>query len=250
MRKLIAGSLAGSGLFLLMVVDTLLPGGPRIPMGVVVVPFALTFACFLGVMKAVNGSYFGQLPMAKFWPLLRALPAAVQVGAALLLVLTAANYFLSTTGVTDEADFQRGFAGNGVWISAGAAMLAYGAMRLERIPADARPAPSAWSVRWWTIGTMGVSAALAAAVLLLPQVHDTREVHEELRTRFEARGWVSHLVAADTSHNSFRVYLDSADPALQAEACTSLRVYGTDLGRTAELYLFDGVHKASRLRSC
>lgn len=97
---------------------------------------------------------------------------------------------------------------------------------------------------------MALGVALAASVLLVPHVFDERAVHEELRTRFQAGGWVSHLVAADTSRGSFRVYLDSADPAVQTRACDSLRQYGAELGRAADLYLFDGWHEPSRLRSC
>ncbi|WP_155372759.1 hypothetical protein [Catellatospora vulcania] len=250
MHKLIAGSLAGSGLFLLMVLDTLLPGGPHIPMGVVFVPFALAFVCFLGVMNALTGSYFGRLPMSRMWPLLRLLPPPVKAAGAVLLIGALVNFFVSSGGVTDEADFQRTFAGNGVWISAAAAILGYAVLRRDRMPVDARPVESVAARRWWMAGSVVFGAALVATWLFVPHVFDERATHEDLQARFGSSGWVSHLVAADTSHGSFRVYLDSEDSAVAAEACASLRQYAADLGRSANLYFFDGAHQPSRLPSC
>ncbi|GIF96507.1 hypothetical protein [Catellatospora citrea] len=250
MRKLIAGSLAGFGLSLLMVLDTLLPGGPRLPLAAAVVLFALVFVCFIGVMRAVGGSYFGHLPMSRVWPLVRVLPPAVKAAGAVLLAATIVNYATAAVGVTDEADFQRAFAGILSWLSAGAAILAYGVMRMERMPAEARPAESAVAGRWWKFGSLALGAAMIAFWVLIPRVSDERATHELLQTRYQGSGWVSHLVAADTSHGTFFVYLDSADPVVFGEACDSLRPYGDELGRPADLYLFDGVHQPSRIGSC
>ncbi|MEU8079178.1 hypothetical protein AB0B31_27500 [Catellatospora citrea] len=250
MRTLIRCSLAASGLFLLMVLDTLLPGGPRLPMPLVLVPFVLLFVCFAGVMHAVKGTVFGYLPMSKIWPLLRLLPPAVKAAGTVILVVAVANFFTATEGVTDEASFQRAFAGNGVWLSAAASILAYAVLLSEQLPAEARPAESPRAGRWWLVGSIALSAVMLVSWLTTPHVSDDRATHETLQSRYQATGWVSHLVAADTSHGVFFVYLDSADPAVQSQACDSLREYGKELGRVADLYHFDGQHRPSRMGSC
>ncbi|MFD0597082.1 hypothetical protein ACFQZ4_36440 [Catellatospora coxensis] len=118
-------------------------------------------------------------------------------------------------------------------------------------PAAPRPdacrceaAESAVASRWWTVGSYVFGAALLASWVVFPHVFDQRAVHEDLRARFGSSGWAPHLVAADHSHGSFRVYLDSDDPAVRTEACASLRQYAADL------YFFDGWHKPSRLPAC
>ncbi|MEV4411250.1 hypothetical protein [Catellatospora sp. NPDC049609] len=248
MRRLLIGSLVGLAIFLAMVVDTLLPGGPHLPMAAVTVPFLITFACFGGVLLALNGGKLGHLDWRKAWPVLSVLPLWLKLLAGVLLVAALVNYFLSSTGVTDEADFQRGFTGNGVWIAAGAAMMAYGVLRLRELPERTRPVPERAGRLFFGAAAV-VGAVGMAATFALPHVYDQRATHDELRTRYRDTAWVSHLVAANTSGGKFLVHLDTADEQVLAAACESLWQYGAELGRTAHVRLYDG-HRTRDLRSC
>lgn len=249
MTKVFAWATAAFALAALAVADTLLPGGPRLPMAAAAVPAAITGVTFFIVLRAINNGGATRASIAKILPVLGTLPLAAKIGLAVLFAAVFFNFYTGTTGVVDEADFQRAFAGNVGWIAAVTTALALG---LQRPTATGQTAPLARKWTWILTGAgmvMGLALFVVTITGMTSTVPDNREVHQALTARFGTATWHPHLVAANLDHNAFAVYLDTADPSVLAAACDSLKLYGNEVKRTPGLYAV-GNGRPAFVRSC
>ena len=80
-------------------------------------------------------------------------------------------------------------------------------------------------------------------------VYDDKTTHDRLTAQFADASWYPHLVAANTDHAAFSVYLDTRDATIQAETCTALTGAAAGLGRVPHLYYAKGGQGRSA-RSC
>jgi hypothetical protein len=97
----------------------------------------------------------------------------------------------------------------------------------------------------------GRAAGRTAATFTLSgaPIFDNKATHDGLAAQFGDASWYPHLVAANTDHAAFIVYLDTRDATVQAEACTALSGAAAGLGRVPDLYYATGGH-ARFARSC
>ncbi|WP_412544096.1 hypothetical protein R8Z50_16830 [Longispora sp. K20-0274] len=126
-----------------LMVDTFLPGGPVAPPWLSFVPFPALVPAFITVMFTLNGRVFGRMPWRVMWDALRPLPVLVKGALAVLFAAALVNFAVmmatTPTGHHDDGpglSFQRGYVGNGAWLFAVTAALAYGIL-LRRRAADA-----------------------------------------------------------------------------------------------------------------
>ena len=97
-----------------------------------------------------------------------------------------------------------------------------------------------------------VGAVAMTVTNLLPGhdlVHDDEETHSRLAAQFGNAAWYQHLVAANTFHEGFVVYLDTRDAAVQALTCTDLKPMADEVGRAPDLYYANG-GEVRFVRSC
>jgi len=245
-RKVFAWATAAFVLAVLAVAGTLLPGVPLLLIAAALAPPAeVTGVTFFIALRAINDGQVSRVSIAKILAVLGALPLAAKIGLAVLFAAVIFNFYTGTSGVVDEVDFLRAFAGNVGWIAAVAAALALG---LQRRTATGQ---ALHLTRRWTWALTGAAMLIGLALFtgLTSTVPDNRDVHRALTARFGAATWHPHLVAANLDHNAFAVYLDTADSSVLAAACESLKLYGDEVKRTPDLYAVrDG--RPAFVRSC
>jgi hypothetical protein len=201
-------------------------------------PFIPAFLTFGSALLVVNGGRLGRLDWGRLLAALVAVPRWVQAGLALLFLATAAYLLASRVGPQTELGFERTFVVSAVWITAIGAALHYGA-RAEAAPSVSR--------RTYLIALaifVAVGVALGAASFLLGRdpIYDETATHNRLAAKFGTAVWYPHLVAANTYHGAFIVYLDTLDGTIQDDACTDLKPVAADLGRVPDVYYATGGH--------
>jgi hypothetical protein len=156
----------------------------------------------------------------------------------LLFIATAAQMLTSRVGPQTELDFERTFAATALWLTAVGAALHYAVRRGQQPEAGRR------SYRIALVGFIAVGVALAGGSFLLGRdpVYDERALHERLAAQFGGAPWYPHLVAANSYHAAFIVYLDTRDATVQADTCTDLKPVAAELGRVPDLYYAAGGH--------
>jgi hypothetical protein len=246
-RKLFLLSACGLVLNAVVLAGLYLPGGPYTE-AVFWLPFIVAFLSFGASLYIVNDRRLGSVSWTRLWGALRTLPPLVQIGLALMFVANVAHLMLGQGGTQTELGFKRLFAGNAVWLCAVGTALLYGALlRSERgePAADAKPNKLVLGF------CMAIGLGLAVVTLLLNQdpIYDETATHERLAAQFGGAAWYSHLIAANTYHGAFVVYLDTEDPGVQAATCTDLKPVAAQLGRIPDLYYASGGH-GSFVRSC
>jgi hypothetical protein len=96
---------------------------------------------------------------------------------------------------------------------------------------------------------VGLGLFAVTFVLGRDPIYDETATHDRLAAQFGTATWYPHLVAANTYHGAFIVYLDTSDPEVQTAACTDLKPVAAQLGRVPDLYLATGGH-GRFVRSC
>ncbi|WP_432837381.1 hypothetical protein [Dactylosporangium sp. CA-092794] len=212
--------------------------GASYPQPISFLPFLVAFVTFGSAILVLNGGRLGRLEWEPLWDALVALPRWVQAGLGLVFLTTVAQMLFSQVGPQTDVGFERTFAAVAVWLTAVGTALHYGA-RQAREPGTGRR-----SYRFAVVAFVVVGAALAGASLLLGRdpIYDETPAHERLTARFGGAPWYPHLVAANTYHGAFIVYLDTRDATVQANACTDLKPAAAELGRVPDLYYASGGH--------
>lgn len=247
-------STVGFALCVIALVDTLSPGGPRLPGALLAVPGATAFVSTFAVLYTINSGKLGQIPLDKLWPVLRALPLAFKITLPVLLVAVGVNYFTASSGIVDVGDFERMMAGNVAWLNIASCALALGVLRKRARDAESPTLPTSKSDAvkrkyrlMYTAASVAIGIVLVVLFLLQPdRISDNRKVHDDLTARFGSTSWYPHLKAANLDHNAFHVYLDANDAETLAAACLSLMPYGNHVPDL--YYLHQG--KATYIQSC
>jgi hypothetical protein len=216
--------------------------------GLSLIPGSLTFGSALLV---INQGRHGQLDWDRLWDALAALPRWVQVGLGLLFTAMFLYMLASQVGTQTEVGFERMFAVIGVWLAAAGSALHYGVERERQREQEQKPGTNR---RWKWIGLAAfvvVGTALAAATFVLGSdpINDEKATHDQLTAQFGDASWYRHLVAANTYHGAFIVYLDTQDATVQASTCADLRPLAAGLGRVPDVYYATGGY-GRFVRSC
>ena len=158
---------------------------------------------------------------------------------------TVASTLTSQVGTQTDVGFERTFALGAVWISAVGTALHYGVQQGHAPGAGRRSYRIALAI------FVVVGAGLTVATFLLggDPIYDNKATHDRLAAQFGDASWYPHLVAANTDHAAFIVYLDTRDATVQAETCTALTGAAAGLGRVPDLYYATGGH-GRFARSC
>ncbi|MET7397870.1 hypothetical protein ABZS66_30715 [Dactylosporangium sp. NPDC005572] len=243
MRKLILPLSVGGLVFNAALLAALYSPGVSFAPAVFWVPFIPAALIFGSALLVISGGRRGSLQWDRLWGALVALPRWAQAGLVLLFAATAARMLASQVGPQDELTFSRMFAGNALWITAVGTALHYG-MRRGR---EREPSRRSNRIAFAAFAVVGVALAAAMFVLGRDPIYDERATHDRLTAQFGGAEWHSHLVAANTQHGAFAVYLDTRDATVQADACTDLRPLAAELGRVPSLYYAaDGHGRFSR----
>jgi hypothetical protein len=246
-RKVLLLSVCGL-VFNVAVLGALYVPGASYAHAVFWLPFIPAFLTFGSALLVLNGGRLGRVGWDRLWETLVALPRWAQTGLGLLFVATVAFTQIPHAGTQTDVGFERMFALGAVWISAAGTALHYGVQQGSAPGAGHRSYRIARIA--WTIFAV-VSAAIAVGMFLLDgeTVFDNKVTHDRLAAQFGDASWYPHLVAANTDHAAFIVYLDTRDATVQAEACTALTGAAAGLGRVPDLYYATGGH-AKFARSC
>ncbi|MEV4518165.1 hypothetical protein AB0K00_55565 [Dactylosporangium sp. NPDC049525] len=237
MRKLPLLSVCGL-VFNVAVLAALYVPGTSYAHAVFWLPFVPAFLTFGSALFVINGGRLGQLGWDQLWDALVALPRWVRAGLGLLFVATVAYMLTSQVGTQTELGFERTFAVVAVWLTAVGTALHYGVQHGRE--------PGAGRRSYWIALAIFVvvGAALAAATFLLGSdpINDEKATHDRLAAQFGDASWYPNLIAANTYHGAFIVYLDTRDATVQANACTDLKPVAAGLGRVPDLYYATGGH--------
>ncbi|WP_432988926.1 hypothetical protein [Dactylosporangium sp. CA-233914] len=244
MRKVLPLSVCGL-VFNVAVLAALFVPGASYAHAVSWLPFIPAFLTFGSALFVINGGRLGQLGWDRLWDALVTLPRWIQAGLGLLFVAAVASMLTSQVGTQTELSFERTFTVAAVWITAVGTALHYGIQQGQEPGAGRR------SYRIALVIFFVVGAALAAASFLLGNdpINDETATHDRLASQFGDASWYPHLVAANTYHGAFIVYLDTRDAAVQANTCTDLKPVAAGLGRVPDLYYATGGH-GRFARSC
>lgn len=240
MRKVLLLSVCGLVFNVAVLAALYVPGAPYADV-VSWLSFIPAFLTFASALIVLNGGRLRRVGWDRIWDTLVVLPRWAQAGLALLFLATAASTLISQTGVGSD----RASALDAVWISAVGTALHYGAQQ-ERPPGAGRR-----SYRIALAVVVVVGAGLAGATFLLGRdpIDDDKATHAGLAAQFGDASWYQHVVAANTDHAAFVVYLDTRDSAIQAETCTALTAAAAGRGRVPDLYYATGGH-GHFARSC
>jgi hypothetical protein len=200
-------------------------------------------------LLVINRGRLGQLDWDRLWDALAALPRWVQAGLGLLFAATFFYMLASQVGTQTEVGFERAFAVVGVWLAAAGSALHYG---VEREQGQGQKPGTNQRWKWIALAAfVVVGTALAAATFVLGRdpIHDEKATHDQLTAQFGDASWYRHLVAANTYHGAFIVYLDTQDATVQASTCADLRPVAAGLGRVPDVYYATGGH-GRFVRSC
>jgi len=206
----------------------------------VAIAFPLAVACSTTTLYQVNNRSWERLRLDRMWALLLELRPTVRVGLALLMLALLAP--MLWVGTNSDVAFPRAFIAIGTWMCASSAALAYAFVKQRE---RGKPLePSRRSVMLFRVGYIAVGLLIAAVFLVQSRntVVDVKATHDELNARFGNASWHPHLVAANTTHGLYIVYLDTHDPAVQAAACADLIPEAAKLGRRPDLYFASGRH--------
>jgi hypothetical protein len=246
-RKLVFLSLCGLVLNAIILAALYLPGWPH-TQALIWLSFIVAFLSFGSSIYLVNDRQLGRLSLARLWGSLRTLPGLVQIGLVLLLLATTVHFMRGQVGTQTELGFNRVSAGTAVWLCAVGTALLYSVMlQQERGEPAAHRKPSRFVLALFVI----IGLALFAVTFAFDRdsIFDEEATHERLATQFGDAVWFPHLVAANTYHSAFVVYLDTTDPSVQEAACTDLKPVAARLDRVPNLYYArDG--RAKFARSC
>jgi hypothetical protein len=168
----------------------------------------------------------------RVWDLIVVLPRWAKAGLALLFAATTASMLTLQSGTQTDVGFERNFAVIGVWLTAVGTALHY-ALRQGREPGAGRRSYRI-ALAVFIIG--GVVLAAATFLLGRDSVFDEKATHDRLAAQFGSAPWYPHLVAANTYHGAYIVYLDTSDRTVQVDACTDLKPVAAQLGRVPDLY--------------
>lgn len=94
MLALIIWCVACSAACVAIVIDTLLPGGPRLPAAAWIIPLAAIVPTWAAAMSVIKGGPFRGPNLRETLTLLRPLPAVVKAGVLALLVAALVNFAL------------------------------------------------------------------------------------------------------------------------------------------------------------
>ena len=204
-------------------------------------PFIPAFLTFGSALFVLNGGRLGWVGWDRIWDTLVVVPRWAQAGLGLLFAATVASTLTSQFGTQTD----RTYALSAVWISAVGTAVHYGVQQGPTPGAGRRSYRIALAI------FVVVAAGLAAATFTLSgaPIFDNKATHDGLAAQFGDASWYPHLVAANTDHAAFIVYLDTRDATVQAEACTALSGAAAGLGRVPDLYYATGGH-ARFARSC
>jgi hypothetical protein len=208
-------------------------------------PFIPAFLTFGSALFVINGGRLGRVGWDRLWDAIVVVPRWAQAGLGLLFVVTVVSMLTSQVGTQTEAGFERTFAVVAVWLTAVGTALHYGVKQGRQPGAGRRSYRIALAI------FVVVGAALAAVTFLLGSdpINDEKATHDRLAAQFGDASWYPHLVAANTYHGAFIVYLDTRDAAVQADTCTDLKPVAAGLGRVPDLYYATGGH-GRFARSC
>jgi hypothetical protein len=224
-----------------------LPGGALAP-AAGVLSFVLGALSFAPALYITNNRQLGRLSLPRFWGALLAMPRWVQIGLGLIFVVTIVQSPLNRPGPQTESGFFRGYIATGVWLCVVGTALIYTALRQQQRgepPAEVQPSIVVKAV------FIAIGLALAASAFLSNRdpIFDEAATHDRLTAEFGGSTWYPHLVAANTYHGAFIVYLDTKDAAVQSAACDDLKPVATERDRTPDLYFASGGH-GTFVRTC
>lgn len=208
-------------------------------------PFLPAFLTFGSAFLVLSGGRLGRVRGDRIWDALVVLPRWAQAGLGLLYVATVASTLTAQVGTQTDVGSKRTFALGAVLVSAVGTALHHGVQK-GRSPGAGR---RSYRIALTVFAVVGPGLAIVAFLLGGETVFDDTATHDKVAAQFGAAPWYPHLVAANTDHAEFIVYLDTRDAAVQAEACTALTGAAAGRGRVPELYYAKGGH-ARFARSC